>query len=51
MDETRIRLTEAMIRDTVNYPFISDVIRQLEIGRAAFYCYFPPERIHELREG
>ncbi len=42
MDETRIRQAEAMIRDTVNYPFISDVIRQLEIGRSAFYRYFPP---------
>ena len=49
MDDEKVRLAEAMLRDTKNYPFINDVIKQLEIGRTAFYRYFPPERIRELR--
>jgi hypothetical protein len=40
---------EAMLKDTENYPFIGDVIDQLNIGRTAFYRYFPPDRIKELR--
>ena len=38
-----------MLRDTSGYPFISDVIRSLSIGRTAFYHHFPKERIRELR--
>ena len=49
MDDEKVRLAEAMLRDTKNYPFINDVIKQLEIGRTAFYRYFPPESIRELR--
>ena len=49
MDDEKIRLAEAMLRDTMNYPFVNDVIKQLEIGRTAFYHYFPPEKIRELR--
>jgi len=49
MDEGMTRLAEAMLRDTENYPFIGDVIDQLEIGRTAFYRYFPPDRIRQLR--
>ena len=45
MDDEKVRLAEAMLRDTKNYQFVNDVIRQLEIGRTAFYRYFPPERI------
>jgi hypothetical protein len=33
----------------MNYPFVSDVIDHLKIGRTAFYRYFPPDRIRELR--
>ena len=40
MDDEKVRLAEAMLRDTMNYPFVNDVIKQLEIGRAAFYRYF-----------
>ena len=36
-------------KNTENYPFVGDVIDQLEIGRTAFYWYFPPDRIRELR--
>ena len=42
-------LVEAMLKDTVNYPFARDVIDHLKIGRTAFYRYFPPDRIRELR--
>ena len=49
MDDEKIRLAEALLRDTENYPFVSDVIRQLKIGKTAFYRYFPPERIRTLR--
>ena len=38
-----------MLRDTRGYPFVSDVIRSLSIGRTAFYRHFPKERIRELR--
>jgi hypothetical protein len=48
-DKERIRLAEAMLKDTVNYPFVGDVIDHLKIGRTAFYRYFPPDRIRELR--
>jgi hypothetical protein len=40
---------EAMLKDTVNYPFDGDVIDHLKVGRTAFYRYFPPDRIRELR--
>ncbi len=43
------RQAGAMLRDTRGYPFISDVIRNLSIGRTAFYNHFPKERIRELR--
>jgi hypothetical protein len=49
LDKERIRLAEAMLKDTVNYPFAGDVIDHLKIGRTAFYRYFPPDRIRELR--
>ena len=39
-----------MLKDSENYPFISDIIKQLEIGRTTFYRHFPPERISELRQ-
>ncbi len=42
-------LVEAMLKDTMNYPFVGDVIDHLRIGRTAFYRYFPPDRIRELR--
>ncbi|MCY3874141.1 MAG: recombinase family protein, partial [Rhodobacteraceae bacterium] len=49
MDDEKVRRAEAMLRDRENYPFVNDVIKQREIGRTAFYRYFPPERIRELR--
>ena len=49
MDDEKRKLAEAMLKDTRNYPFVGDVIDQLKIGRTAFYRYFPPDRIRELR--
>ncbi|TKB23500.1 recombinase family protein [Desulfopila sp. IMCC35006] len=50
MTEDIIRNTESMIKDTENYPFISDIIKQLAIGRTTFYRHFPPQRIDEIRQ-
>jgi hypothetical protein len=49
LDKERIRLAEAMLKDRVSYPFAGDVIDHLKIRRTAFYRYFPPDRIRELR--
>ena len=49
MTPQTLKDAEAMLKDTENYPFVGDVIDQLQIGRAAFYRYFPPDRIKELR--
>ena len=49
MDDEKTRLAEALLRGTENDPFVTDVIKQLKIGRTAFYRYFPPERIRALR--
>lgn len=50
MTEEKIRNAKSMIKDTENYPFVSDIIKQLEIGRTTFYRHFPPDRINELRK-
>ena len=50
MDKEKTRAAEAMLKDTVNYPFVGDVIDHLRIGRTAFYRYFPPDRIRQLRK-
>ena len=44
-----MKQAEALLKDTENYPFIGDVIDQLKIGRTAFYKYFPPDRVRQLR--
>ena len=49
MTPQTLKHAEAMLKDTENYPFAGDVIDQLQIGRTAFYRYFPPDRIKELR--
>ena len=49
MDDKSIKQAEALLKDTVNYPFIGDVIDELDVGRTAFYRYFPPDRIKQLR--
>lgn len=49
MDDNIMKQAESLLKDTENYPFVGDVIDQLSIGRTAFYKYFPPDRINELR--
>lgn len=49
MTENKIRTAQAMLKDTENYPFISDIIKTLGIGRTTFYRHFPPEKIEQLR--
>jgi len=50
MTDDKIRNAESMLKDIENYPFISDIIKQLEVGRTTFYRHFPPQRICELRQ-
>ena len=50
MTKDKIRTAEAMIKDTENYPFISNIITQFQVGRTTFYRHFPPRRINELRQ-
>ena len=45
MTDDKMRVAQAMLKDTENYPFISDIIKTLDIGRTTFYRHFPPERI------
>jgi len=49
MTEDKIRNAESMIKDEENYPFISDIIKQLGVGRTTFYRHFSPDRISVLR--
>ncbi len=49
MTVDKLRTAQAMLKDTENYPFISDIIKTLGIGRTTFYRHFPPEKIEQLR--
>lgn len=49
MTEDKLRTAKAMLKDTENYPFISDIIKTLNIGRTTFYRYFQPEAIQKIR--
>ncbi|SEG07239.1 recombinase family protein [Nitrosomonas ureae] len=49
MTGDKIRTAQAMLKDTENYPFISDIIKTLGIGRTTFYRHFPPERLGQFR--
>lgn len=49
MTDDKLSTAQAMIKDTENYPFISDIIKTLGIGRTTFYRHFSPERINQLR--
>lgn len=45
LNEEKIKVARAMIKDKENYPFISDIIKAIGIGRTTFYRYFTPEEI------
>lgn len=49
MNDEKIRAAHAMLKDTESYPFISDIIKALHIGRTTFYRHFPPEKIENIR--
>ena len=49
MTVDKMRTAQAMLKDTENYPFITDIIKTLGIGRTTFYRNFPPKRIEQLR--
>jgi DNA invertase Pin-like site-specific DNA recombinase len=45
----KLRTAKAMLKDQENYPFISDIIKALGIGRTTFYRHFSPEEIQKIR--
>lgn len=49
LSEAKINLAQTMLKDSENYPSISEIIKTLEIGRTTFYRYFPPEEILKFR--
>lgn len=49
MTDDTLRTAQAMLKDAENYPFISDIIKTLGIGRTTFYRHFPPDTIRKLR--
>lgn len=49
MTDEKKRTAQAMLKDTENYPFISDIIKALHIGRTTFYRHFPCESTEKLR--
>ena len=48
MTPDKIRSAQSILKDPENYPFISDIIKTLEIGRTTFYRHFLPEKIEIL---
>ena len=49
MTEEKLRSAKSMLKDTDNYPFISDIIKTLGVGRTTFYRHYPPGKIDEIR--
>ncbi len=49
MTPDKIKAAEAMLKDKDNYPFVSDIIKTLGIGRTIFYRYFTSEKITKFR--
>jgi len=49
MTNDKIRMAQAMLKDSEHYPFISDIIKAIGVGRTTFYRHFPPEKIEQLR--
>ncbi len=44
MTNEKLCMANAMLKDVENYPFISDIIKTLRIGRTTFYRHLPPRR-------
>ena len=49
LSEKDARQIEAMLRDRVGYPFISDIIKASNLSRSTFYRYYPRGKIEEFR--
>ena len=49
MTEEKRRTARAMLKDTEHYPFITDIIKTLKVGRTTFYHHFPPEVLQQFR--
>jgi DNA invertase Pin-like site-specific DNA recombinase len=49
MTEDKLLSEQSMLKDVDNYPFISDIIKTLGVGRTTFYRHFSPQEINELR--
>lgn len=49
MNDDKVLTAQSMLKDTENYPFISDIINTIGIGRTTFYRHFPPEIIKKFR--
>jgi len=45
----KLRNAKSMLKDIDNYPFVSDIIKTLGVGRTTFYRQYPPEKIDEIR--
>jgi len=50
MADDKIRSAKAMLKDKENYPFISDIIKTLQVGRTTFYRHFPSDEIQRIRQ-
>ena len=50
MSDDKIRIANAMLKNIENYPFISDIIKSLKIGRTTFYRHFSKKHIKYIRK-
>lgn len=50
MTSEKILTAKALLRDRIGYPFISDVIKTLNISRNTFYRCFSPDAIKNIRD-
>ena len=51
MDSGKFRLVESLLRDEENQNSVGNAIDHLRAGRMAFYRYFQPNRIWQIRNG
>jgi DNA invertase Pin-like site-specific DNA recombinase len=48
--DEKIRMAETMLKDGENYPALSDIIKDLGIGRTTFHRCFPPRTDLQARQ-